>query len=436
MSLLIGLMQQRASDNMKRALDQTEPDIRINLIRVQHEVGGLISKSPGASASRLNEWIEECGEELAFLTKSLGTILTRELVQEEMVDEWKEIVEGGKRLLQEQESEKLAALLGKMQVDLHTFEQHSRGLHVAAVGSLAERRQRARLHHYLALAGGILAWLLTTVLLLSMVSDIVCEALEHIDLDEELARVARAPQFMARINLLRPGRPPARQDAQWKLSTVRLVSERRTHISFEAVARCGEDEILLWGKRYKWAGYLKSFQRIFFPAFDNATWQALRVQQANGLPAPVPVVHLGLRKKRFTIGSIILTEYMTDIQPFKTFLNGPFCLMTPDAQQELLKRFIGFFRELHSAGLYSVMLRYVHAKNLGDANGRAEFYLFDLDKTIVWDSCPRRIASILRWRDHWRLFQDLKDYLSRPVLAELREQVLGPRQSEDEHAKA
>ncbi len=421
--LLIGVARHKETDRNGALLNQARPNITGYIARMRQEIGTLDSGAAGASTARLNEWISECDEDMVIFRKASRHVLEDDSVYEEMEEEWEEIVTRSESIREtEQQTDRLRGSLQQLQVDLDAFENHYRGTYGTVTATIAARGDMARRWIYGGGAGSLLAGFCCAVLLLSGIADIASESFDRAELDEELSNVAQTPQFVARINLLRGGAAPLGQDARWELSLAGSVSERRTHLSFEALARCGEERIALWGRRYKWAGYLKSFQRVLFPAFENAYWQGICVLHANGLPGPVPVVHSRFPKAPFGSGGMLLMGHLGKLQSLKEFIKSEFCLFAPAAQQKLMEHLVEFLHNLHSAGLHRISLRYIHASNLQDPDGGLQLYLLDLDKVLLWPRCPRFVASLLRRMDFRRIQRDLQPYLSSSALSDLRRQ--------------
>ena len=434
-SLVTGILYQGAAARMAATLAEVGPHTTMCIGKMREQVMEFAVSDSGGSAARLSEWIEECGEGLAVFRGAFKRALGAEPSYAAMTEEWDEIATKGKRIslagrpagAEPLQPEEWHTVVHEIGVDLDAFDGHYSSAHAGAVAAMARRRFTGSWYLYAGLAGAVGSCLCCFVLVLSTLSDVLSDSFELRDLGKELEGLAGDPQFLARINLLREGAAPPKKGAVWELSLGRCVGERRTHVCFEATARCGDEEILLWGRRYKWAGYVKSLTRLFFPAYENAYWGALCALQANGLPGPVPVVHARFLKGAFHRGGMILMEHLGELEGLKPFTRTGFCLLSPDAQRELLRRLIRFVESLHSAGLYSIMLRYIHAKNLDDPQGRAQFCVLDLDKVFLWESCPGFIAALLRGVDFRRLARDLKRNLSRPMFAELKERLAGRR---------
>ena len=213
--------------------------------------------------------------------------------------------------------------------------------------------------------------------------------------------------------------PPEEREeihCNWQLQLTRRFPEQRTHVCFEALASCNEKRIRLWGRRYKWAGYVKSFQRILWPAFAEATRRALCLMHNNGLCCPLPILYKRLRAGPFKAGGIILMEHVGNVVSARDFLRSEFCLLSTKQQDEFLARVTSFIHSLHDLGIYGVKPRYLHGKHMHPSGEKTLIYLFDLDKVLLWTSCPSLIARMLCRKDYCRLLRELEPLLSRARL--------------------
>lgn len=259
----------------------------------------------------------------------------------------------------------------------------------------------------------------------------LCRRPSEDELRAELARVALCPRFQAGMRALREATGMPVGAGAWELSLKRCVGARPTHVLIEAVARRNDEEVLLWGRCYTWWGHLKSFERLGFPAYENAYWRALCVLRGRGLPAAVPVVHAKLRGGLLRGGGTILTEHLGRPQAFREFVRSRLSLLPPEAQKDLLLGLLRYVKALHAAGLYRVKMRYIHTRDL-DAAANCSFYVLDLDKVLVWERCPRLIAARLRRTDMQRLARALKKDVSPGVFLELQEQLEWARRERDQ----
>lgn len=429
-ALTAGLVNLRASRQAQDLLRGTGRDVELILPRIRGETADLAANRPEASMSGLQEWIDECDEEMQRARKQFKHLLADYPERAEMTEQWDKIVARSKRVATieagtpgsppEQDSQH--SILQKMLVDLETFEREfSEGCDmVAEVGG--HKRRLGLLFIQSALGAVVLAGLWCAVSLAWGALEAASPAGEDVDLASELDMFSRRPKFRARIKHLRPaGAPPLPSDARWELKLVRVAGERRTHICFEAVACCGEEQIPVWGRRYKWAGYVKGLQHVLFPAFQNANWRIMCTLRANGLPGPFPLAHVTRREGPLSRGGIVLCEHLGTLEYVKRFFREECCLLPSEGRRELARRLISFLDGLHGAGLYRISTRYLHGRNLSDPTGKSELFLLDLDKVLLWERCPRRVARWLRRADGRRLSRMLSEALTAEEYAEAQQ---------------
>ncbi len=264
----------------------------------------------------------------------------------------------------------------------------------------------------------------------SAASEVLQEAMGPVNLEAELAEVAKSDQFQARMALLGSRAAPGAEAPQWSLRLDRVTSERRTHLVFLAVAsRAGED-VPLWGKRYKWTGHLKALQRLFWPAYGAATWEILSTMHSRGMGGPVPIACRVLRARRLPVGSLLLAEWVGPTQSLRAFLDSDYPLLPPERRLTLLAALGRFLRRLHDAGIYDLCPRYYYGAGLDGPAERMRFYLFDLDKARIAFSPPAWLARLRFARDERRLIRLLRRYATHEELAalehHLRAQALDP----------
>lgn len=222
-----------------------------------------------------------------------------------------------------------------------------------------------------------------------VISDLLNEALTPVDVEGELKMAEESPELQYRLQKLLAETPSTDEcDSRWSLELTKVMRRHRTHITFEAVAVRGEHRVKLWGKRYRWAGVIKSFQRVFEPGFGKGSWKIVRRMYNQKLDCPFPVTCRRLKHGPWTVGSILLTEHVGDLTQVKTFLKTQFVFMDDDGRMRFLKRMIAWWNSLHSIGLHSLSPRYLHGKRLGDPERKDPvFYLCDLDKVgMSWGS--------------------------------------------------
>ncbi len=422
-ALTAGLVNLRVSQQAQDLLRETGRDVERILSSIRGETADLAANRPEASTSRLQKRIAECDEEMGHARAGFIRLLADSPEWDEIVTRSKSVAAieaGAPGSPPEQDSQH--SILQKMLVDLETFEREfsESSDSVAEVGG--HKCRLGLLCIQGALGAVALAGLWCAVSLAWGALEATSPAGEDVDLASELEMFSRKSTFRARIEHLRPaGAPPLPSDARWELTLVRVAGERRTHIYFEAVACCGEEQIPVWGRRYKWAGYVKGLQGILFPAFQNANWRIMRTLRANGLPGPFPLAHVTSREGALSRGGIVLCEHLGTLEYVKRFFREKCCLLPSKGRRELSRRLISFLDDLHRAGLYRISTRYLHGRNLDDPAGKSELFLLDLDKVLLWERCPRRVARWLRRADGRRLSRMLSEALTAEECAEAQQ---------------
>jgi len=407
--LVIGLMRLQAVERRNAELQSIHTQVLGYLGDMQREVALLEFQVESASAERLLGLLEECGEALADLRENFARLLAEQPASEQMEDEWSELFSAEGR-----------NGWARYATDLGAFEEHFDAFREGVEERLALARQTALGFCGAGVVATSVALLLCLWLLLTVLSDIASDSYDPDALGEEVEDLATNAQFKTRINLLLS--PQDREDTHddWQLKMTQRFAEQRTHVCFEALASRNGRQVRLWGRRYKWAGYVKSFQRLFFPAFGEATWRALCLMHNNGLGSPMPIVFKRLHAGPFRAGAIILMEHVGDVKSVREFLKSGFCLLSEEKQHAFVQRIVGFLHSLHGLGIYGVKPRYLHAEQM-KAPDRMQLYLFDLDKVLLWTSCPSFIGSILRSKDYRRLLREVEPVLSRARLLKLQE---------------
>lgn len=397
--LFSGIYRLQKTDQYELNLQNIQIDALSYISKMYHELA-LMQHTEGSSAEAVLGFREECEEVLIELEEEFGKMLKEQPAFGKMQEEWDE--------LQAANSEREWT---RFSTDLDAFEGHFNRLRNSLSEQLALDRQAALMLYKAGIIILCLALLLCLWLLLTVVSDVASEAYNTRNLKKEVSSLADETQFQARIKLLFPDVTQAKIENEWELSLDRVVREKRTHICFEATATNGERKIKIWGRRYKWAGYIKSFQRIFFPAFAEATWRTLCLMYNNEVNTPTPIIYKRLRSGPFKAGGIILMEHVGDVESVKSFFRSEFSLLDPKQQNDFIERVISFIKTLHELGIYGLKPRYLHGKSLYPYNENPEICLFDLDKVLVWPSCPSFAAKLLRRKDNRRLVRELKSAL-------------------------
>ena len=246
-------------------------------------------------------------------------------------------------------------------------------------------------------------------LLLLLALDLIGLLSGPVRLDEELTSLAHTDGFQRGISRLAgPDAPPA--DHPWTLRLHRVLSRRHTHVSFEATASCNDRDILLWGKRYLWAGQVRSLERLSMPAYASATWAILHAMSDHRIPGAQPVACRKLRRFGLTVGSILLAEHLGDVLSLKDYLKTRAQTLTPDQRRAIVSALAGTVRRLHAAGIYDFPPRYFRLAGTGASHHEMRIYVFDLDKAHFAPRAPRWVRCLCRCRDLRRLTKCLRKH--------------------------
>jgi lipopolysaccharide kinase (Kdo/WaaP) family protein len=249
-------------------------------------------------------------------------------------------------------------------------------------------------------------------LLIGVVGEMIENALGPVQLEDELAEVAENIEFQSRMKLLAPH---SADGAPWSLKLRRVISERQSHLVFEVDAVCGGQSVLLWGKRYRLSGFIKSLQRFFLPSYDAATWHILCAMHTAGLNSPAPLVKERMRRGGVPVGTIILAQHIGAVTQVRNFIRSDFVHMPPERRRELVEGLGDFVARLHSLDIYDFTPRYFWASGLD--GGEIKFYLFDLDKAHLLRSAPRFIKRYYRLRGTRRLRALVEQFATSDELA-------------------
>ena len=280
-------------------------------------------------------------------------------------------------------------------------------------GRTARRWQRAAFWFTLA---GLAALLPALVVQLGQVME---GSVGRPRIERELARVAAGGVFQGRMELLRP--PAHRDGGRWELNLVRIRSDRKSHVVFEAEARSGDARVLLWGKRYRWVGFVKSFQRLFLPAYDSATWNILCAMHNAGMASPVPIVWERVRRRGVPVGGIILAEHIGQVEQLQGFIRAGFALLPAERRAALLDKLAGLVNRLHALDVYDFTPRYFWGS--GWSGGEITLYLFDLDKAHLLRSVPAFIKRHYRSRGIRRLKRLIEQFATPDELAAFEQRL-------------
>lgn len=406
--LLVGLARLRSIQRLQSGLHEEHRELLSYVGQMRQEVTLLELGVEAASAERLQGLVEECTESFGDLRKDFGDILEEQPAYESTEEEWSELSSPGRNNWT------------RYGTDLSAFEGHLECMREGIEEELAVAQQAGRLLCGAGVVAAALTSLLCVWVLLTVLSDIVSETYDPEGLAREVESLAENNQFKSRIQLLLQSRGSDDTADNWQVELTRRFPEKRTHVCFEALASSDGNEVKLWGRRYKWAGFVKSHQRLFFPAFGEATWRALCLMHNNRSDCPVPVAFKKLRAGPFKVGAVILMEHMGEVHSVRKFLKSGFCLLSGEQQDHFLKRVVSFLSSLHEIGIYGVKPRYLHGQNMGCPGAETRLYLFDLDKVLLWKSCPSWFSTVLVCKDHCRLMRALEPVLSAERLETVR----------------
>jgi len=416
--LLVGLARLQAVQRRDSELQGLYRLVLSYTAEMQREVTILNLQGTSASAEHLLGLVEECEEALADMRDASGGLLQEQPAFEQMANEWNELSLGERH-----------NGWARYATDLEAFEEHLDSVREGLEERLMLARQTAVTFCGAGVVAASIAALLSVWVLLTVLSDIASESYDPKRLGEEVAALATNPHFKTHINLLLPAGEREDTNDDWELRVTRCFPGKRTHVCFEAAASRNGKQINLWGRRYKWAGFVKSRQRIFFPAFSEATWRALCLMHNNGLGSPVPIVFKKLRAGPFKGGAIILMEHVGEVKSVRQFLESGFCLLSRAEQDAFLHRVVALLHSLHRLGIYGIKPRYLHGKRMEDVH-RMQLYLFDLDKVLLGRAWPALIGGMLRSKDYHRLLRQAESVLSHARLLKLRD-CLRARQEPD-----
>lgn len=417
----VGVRHYLAATRQRSAFHGLAGDMGQRLSEIESDLRTIRARPAGAERSGLIHWAEECDEELAELDRLFGQGLGRQPIYEETLAAWGEVVtalnvvaaatsdtrDGGEKL-------EHAA------VELTVFREQYGELTAAVRAHISDRERRARYWLYATIGVAAVIGLMCAWTAASIVTEGLAADTDLSSLARALSDISGSRSFQARMAHLcrKNGLPEPSED--WAVSLARVISVKQTHVCFEATARSGGMTVRLWGRRYHWAGWMRSLSRVVFPMYGTATRRALGLLKSHGLPAPELLYHERYHKGPFRAGSLILSEHVGDLEPFKQFADAGFCLLSESARRTMLRRLARFVVGFQDAGIYHVSPRYIHGRNYDHPEGKAEFYLCDLDKVLIWEGCPSLLARRMRRRDRKRLLRRLRLSLGQDDLATLR----------------
>jgi hypothetical protein len=399
-----------------------EKDARAELNRLIQLVslieGVAMAEPREALLARAREYVEESTEALHELAASL-----RELQIEEESADLLRGVEHLEAVSIAVSSEPQAAPFLARLLDLGNDAQtllddvdRSGGI------ALGTARERVAWQSRVAQAGfslGVAGLAVCVIAMLLVLIEILNDALAPRDIQEELCDAAKLQGVTARLDHLAAMRHGANagsgapESGPWSIELSRVMRERRTHLVFEATAVRGTQELSLWGRRYRWAGILKSLQHLpVARGFDAGSWDALHALWRHGLEPPVPIAFVRLRVQRIPVGSLLLTEHIGEVRSVRRFVRYELALLPIDARCAFLERLGRFVREIHAAGVVGISIRGLQGTAL--ATDTPRFVLCELDKAHPTLGRYPRIASWLRRGDRKRILAALAPHLARP----------------------
>jgi len=242
--------------------------------------------------------------------------------------------------------------------------------------------------------------------------DGVNQAFGLLDLEQEIRKISSNREFKNRISLQFPD--TAHSPEKWQLRLQSRKINKETHVTFTAKASHENIDCLLWGKAYHWAGIVKSLQRIFGPAYGEATWQALVLMHNAGLGSPFPLMRtkVKLKRSRVPIGSIILAGHVGEVISLKKFMSYDFPRFAPEERSVFIQQLIDFLSRVHGLGIHRFGMRYVHVAVPHAADECLRFYLFDLDKVHICERCSGWWYRYNVRRDRKKILRFLRNRVS------------------------
>lgn len=379
--------------------------------------------------SALEESVEEtldAAHELAERTRAAGLDEEAGLLEEDLrsVAAALETVAGAAEAVDGARARRLHELAAELETATATSAEAGYALSTLRTAEAERSGSATRAGVLLAALGVGLALLGMLLVLLEMLN----EAFRPSDLEGEVRALSGMQEVGARVERLARKRSLADPDRaldEWTLALERVVSRRRTHTVFEAVATAKGATLLLLGRRYHWTGQLKGVQRLGFPAFGRSTWLALWAMHGRGLEAPVPIVWRGLRARRLPAGSLLLLEHLGPLTPVRRFVSAELGLLAEPERARFVERLAAFLSELRAAGIRGISPRGIHGRGLASSEPR--FYLCDLDKVHPEGGrLPRPLRRLLERIERRRVRATLGPYL-RPEERARLDRVLAPR---------
>jgi len=443
LALLAGLVVLVASDAQSRALQRqlllnsNGLTLQESMLRLEFLCSNVSFLESSASAQQLHAQAEECAEGAKEALDDLEGLLISLGMVEELGDlqyELKEVADGVQGLVADEtpDSEDLAGLIEEVRRSADIAEdvvEQANGMVLQQARHAAWYIRLAAFFALGAAAGGLLGLSLAAF-------DLVGAILGDIDVREELTTLEDSPELSYRmLALLSDGK--AEPEWRWHLELKRIIKDHPSHVTFEAQASHGDVCVPLWGKLYRWSAKVKALQRLFWPAYSKATWRALTRMHNRGINCPFPIIFREISRRRFPVGSIVLTEHVGSVEPLKLFLRTKFGLLSPQERRLFLQRLITYWNSLSAHCIHRVAVRYLHCTELPPSRAaEAQLFCFDLDKVLVSDC---RSNCLHRWRvrrANARLKRWLADYLTAEEVELCRAALNGPDRGAEAEGEA
>lgn len=423
-AFLVGLHRVSEAIDQEHQLYRRQSQFVRSIVSMQREMALLQNPQKAGRPSRIEGDLQEMGELWGDFCDEFKNLSADESLWSDLEEEWEQlsVVRAAVKKHSKNEStdNEVDQIWTQLSGSLEHFEVE---LNATCDGIRDTLYFRRRTSLWLMFGGTFvvaLALFLSFSLFITVVSDIASESFKPENLRQEVKECISGNQFKCRIKMLVPLDKRDACTGEWSLEMKRVMPERRTHVCFECVVRNNDVKIRLWGRRYKWAGYVKSFQRIVLPAFAEATWRALSRMYNNGLSTPAPIARKRIKAGPFKVGQLLLMEHVGEVRSVKEFLKCDFCLLCENEQDNVVKSLIDFIQSLHDLGIYGVKPRYLHGKHLASGEAGRQFYLFDLDKVVIWDSAPSIIDRWLRHKDYKRLMKRVEPLVSQARLERIQ----------------
>ena len=423
---LLGLRDCRTAETWQTILRDISGDMEHRLSGIESELQMLKESPSSFDRSRLFFWVSACEDELDELSKRFGPLLSGEIVYEEMMRAWarfesrvREMGDGPSehpvREADIQEAAKAAS------VDLEVFEHEYEDLRRGIQTKIANRRRRAAQWLYAAMGAAFAAFATCAWTGAVLVSAMQAMGNDSDSLRSAVSEVSKTNPFHARMAYLcqKKGLDESPRKG-WTVDIDRVFSHKSSHTHFEAIARNGDLELRLWGRKYSWGSQLRALPRYPFPMFAEAVRKALTLLKANDMPAPELIYYRSLRRGPFRAGSLVLAEHVGNLRPLKDFVDAEFLLLPESARRNVLSRLAQFVARVHRVGIYHVRPRCIHGLGDDRPDGEVELRLGDMDKLLIWERCPKLIRRWLIWRDRQRIIERFGRNLNAGDLAALK----------------